>query len=138
MSSTFFSDNPKKRQRQKVILWSIGGGTLFVIFIFTFGFVVQFLWNITMADIFGLPSISYWQAIGLFILAKIFFGFGIGGSNSSGSKSKKKKKTSSDDVSDVADQDSDFAGDETFQKFWQEEGREAYEAFQREGPQESK
>jgi hypothetical protein len=36
-----------------------------------------------MASIFSLPTITYWEAVGLFFLAKLFFGFGDGGSHSS-------------------------------------------------------
>ena len=38
------------------------------------GVVVQLLWNWLMPGIFGLPEISYWQGVGLFILFKILFG----------------------------------------------------------------
>jgi len=34
------------------------------------------LWNILMPMIFNLPALSFWQALGLFILARILFGFG--------------------------------------------------------------
>jgi len=39
-----------------------------------FGFVVLGLWNWLMPSIFGLRQISFWQALGLVILSKIFFG----------------------------------------------------------------
>jgi len=38
------------------------------------GFVVMSLWNILMPGIFAVPSISFWQALGLLILSKILFG----------------------------------------------------------------
>lgn len=37
------------------------------------GYVVMLLWNWLMPDIFNLPKINYWQAIGLLLLSKIFF-----------------------------------------------------------------
>ena len=37
------------------------------------GLVVMALWNALMPDIFGLPPIGYWQAVGLFILAHLLF-----------------------------------------------------------------
>lgn len=40
------------------------------------GYVVMWLWNHTIAEIFTVPEISFWQALGLFILCKILFGFG--------------------------------------------------------------
>ncbi len=35
---------------------------------------VQIIWNMVIPDIFGLKEISYWQTLGLLILANIFFG----------------------------------------------------------------
>ena len=39
-----------------------------------FGFVVMWLWNWLMPDLFALSRISFWQALGLVILSKILFG----------------------------------------------------------------
>ena len=41
-----------------------------------FGFVVMWLWNWLMPAIFGLHAVSYWQALGLLVLSKLFFGGG--------------------------------------------------------------
>ncbi|HPQ67895.1 MAG TPA: hypothetical protein PKW95_02125 [bacterium] len=38
-----------------------------------FGLVVMWLWNAVMPGIFDLPTIGYWQAVGLFILAHLLF-----------------------------------------------------------------
>lgn len=38
------------------------------------GAVIMLLWNALMPVIFGLVTINFWQAIGLFILARILFG----------------------------------------------------------------
>lgn len=40
------------------------------------GLVVMYLWNWLMPDIFGLTSITLWQAYGLLLLSKILFGGG--------------------------------------------------------------
>ena len=42
-----------------------------------FGVVVMLLWNALMPQIFALPFLNYWQAVGLLILARVLFG-GIG------------------------------------------------------------
>lgn len=48
---------------------------LFVVgLIALFGWVTMLLWNWLMPEIFGLTTISFWQAAGLLLLAKIFFG----------------------------------------------------------------
>jgi hypothetical protein len=40
---------------------------------FLFGYIMH-LWNWLMPGIFGLHVITYWQAMGLFLLSKILFG----------------------------------------------------------------
>ncbi|HVU98907.1 MAG TPA: hypothetical protein VHE34_26980 [Puia sp.] len=48
--------------------------------VIAFGIIVMLLWNALMPEIFHLPTISFWQALGLFLLAKILFsGFRGGG-----------------------------------------------------------
>lgn len=70
-------------------------------------FVLMFLWNWLMPVIFGLTVITFWQALGLFVLSKIFFGKGQrpnwknqGESNSRKEQFMKRfgKRTMSDDV----------------------------------------
>ena len=50
------------------------GIAFFIIFAFLFGFITMSLWNALIPDLFHGPTIMYWQAIGLLVLAKIFFG----------------------------------------------------------------
>lgn len=40
------------------------------------GFVVMSLWNYLIPAIFHLGTITFWQAVGIFVLCKILFGFG--------------------------------------------------------------
>jgi len=51
----------------------IGFVILAIIGIFVFGSIVMLLWNALMPVIFHLPLITFWQALGLLVLAKIFF-----------------------------------------------------------------
>ncbi len=37
------------------------------------GLVIMWLWNWLMPGIFGLPTITYWQAVGIFILCHLLF-----------------------------------------------------------------
>ena len=39
-------------------------------------FIVQFLWNHLLTDLFSLPPINYTQALGLLLLSRILFGNG--------------------------------------------------------------
>jgi hypothetical protein len=53
----------------------VGIGLAFAfLFALVFGFLVKWLWNWIIPDIFGLGTITYWQAFGMLILAKILFG----------------------------------------------------------------
>ena len=52
----------------------IGIGILAIAIFFVLGFAVMALWNWLMPPIFGLHTITYWQAYGLLILSKILFG----------------------------------------------------------------
>ena|SRR5215831_16837919 len=42
-------------------------------------FVVMSLWNWLMPAVFNTGMITFWQALGVLVLAKILFGFGRGG-----------------------------------------------------------
>ena len=98
-----------------------------------FGYLVQFLWNAVIADVFGLPGISFWQAVGLFILAKLFFGMGGGNSRRSKHRMRRHHHGSSEveekPETETTAEESEFVNDANFKKYWQEEGQEAYEAF---------
>jgi hypothetical protein len=53
-------------------------GLIFIIAaIAAFAAVTMLLWNWLMPAIFGLPLLSYWQATGILVLARLLFG-GIG------------------------------------------------------------
>jgi hypothetical protein len=64
----------------------LGAGLLFL-----FGWVVMLLWNWLMPDIFGLKTLSYWQAWGVLALSCILFGR-IGGHGGGGGKTDRKRK----------------------------------------------
>ncbi len=57
----------------------IGGMVVFgiitaALFALVFGYFVMLLWNWLMPLLFGLTVITYWQAFGIVILAKLIFG----------------------------------------------------------------
>ncbi|MGV3762092.1 hypothetical protein [Parapedobacter sp.] len=62
-----------------------------VAFVFLVGFLVMHLWNYTLPVLFGVSVINFWQAIALFVLCKILFGFGGGGGPRKGGSSWRKK-----------------------------------------------
>lgn len=50
-----------------------------VAFLSLVSFAVMTLWNCLVPGIFGYSVITFWQAMGLFVLCKLLFGFGKGG-----------------------------------------------------------
>ena len=75
----------------KVIAMVILGVVIFLLA----NYLLMRLWNWLMPDLFGVGTVTYWQALGVFILAKLLFGFGGGGGKSKGGSSHKKKIKSS-------------------------------------------
>lgn len=57
----------------RIVMMVIGGVALGVLIAFLLGWVVMLLWNWLMPPIFGLPTIGFWKAWGLVILAHILF-----------------------------------------------------------------
>ncbi len=45
-----------------------------IVALFLFAFLYKWCWNEIMPYLFGLPTITYWQMVGLSILAQVFFG----------------------------------------------------------------
>ena len=81
------------RNLPQKILIGIGFGILGIGLIFVFGYVVMLLWNWLMPDIFGLKTISYWQAWGLLALCTILFkGFGSSASGNANRSDRKRKQ----------------------------------------------
>lgn len=55
-------------------------------------FVVMQLWNNLLPDILHVGTITYWQAMGIFILCKILFGFGPKGGRGGGAPWMRRKQ----------------------------------------------
>src|ERR1035441_9088882 len=60
-----------------------------VLFVWVFGEMVMHLWNWLLPMLFGWRIITFWQALGLLVLCRIFLGGWGGGSN--GYKSRRRK-----------------------------------------------
>ncbi len=58
----------------KIVGWILFGITMATLFGLAFGYFVMLIWNWIMPDIFGLTTITYWQAFGIVILARLIFG----------------------------------------------------------------
>jgi hypothetical protein len=62
------------RNRKKFFLLPFGIAALLAIV----SYVVMMLWNNLLPEILHVGTITFWQAMGIFILCKILFGFGKG------------------------------------------------------------
>jgi hypothetical protein len=81
--------------------------------------VVMLLWNAILPDVLGVTTITYWQALGIFILSKILFGgFKGGPSKHKGFRNKFKNKFAS--MTDVEK--------ESFKEEWKAKCRQNKEA----------
>jgi hypothetical protein len=45
-----------------------------LVFVAFFGWGVHYLWNVLMPQLFGLPSINFWQALEMLTLSWLLFG----------------------------------------------------------------
>ena len=70
----------------EVLTKSIGGFVLILILIFGVSLLlalpVMLLWNWLMPEIFGLTTITFWQALGIMLLSGFLFSSKSGGSSS--------------------------------------------------------
>jgi hypothetical protein len=108
-------------------------GLLFAVaFAIVFAFLVKLIWNSLMPAIFDLKQITFWQAFGIIILAKLLFG-------SFGSHRRDHWKKDSrytppwhrpPDKPDTDMPPSRHHRDwKTYTQYWQTEGKAAFEAY---------
>lgn len=120
----------------KIAGWTLVGITLAAAFALVFGLAVKWLWNGLIPPIFGLGTITYWQAVGILLLSKLLFGAFRGhGQNRHPPFSR---------ICGEERGDSAFFNGEKhpspeemrrqarhYRDFWRREGREAFEAYVR-------
>jgi len=144
-------DRETARKGAKKVVMIIGFTILGIGLAILFGFVVMWLWNWLMPMLFGLKELTYWQAVGIFILAKILFG-GIGGNSNDDSKKKKKpggairheiKKEFKKEFDREFDKEFDKKFDEElkkrektnedydelYEKWWEDKGEESFRQY---------
>ena len=117
----------KVKKFVKVIFIVIFGAIAITALALLFGYVVMLLWNWLMPSIFGIGAVSFWQAVGIVVLAKLLFG-GFGGW---GSKSKREKNFEKRIKHRLRERCSENGIKEWryYDKYWAEEGKAAYEAY---------
>ena len=72
-TQTFHRENPWKKGFKYVGIFILGAIAA-AGFAILFGYFVMLLWNWLMPEIFGLITITFWQAVGITILARLIFG----------------------------------------------------------------
>ncbi len=110
---------PKWRRRLFASFFIAGGVVLLGLGL---GYLIMWLWNSLMPGIFGLPEITYWQAVGIFVLAKIIFGSSIGNSDS---KDKKKNNKKNNDT----DGEGEKENYKHYNEWWEKEGKSAFDEY---------
>ena len=119
--TNFFKHKMRRKSPGEIAGWILLGIIAVVGLAILFGYIIMWLWNWLMPDLFGLSTINYWQAVGIFILSKILLG-GCGGGggkeSSKGSKSGCKKGDKND-----------FSKWKYYDKFWTEQGDQAYKEY---------
>jgi len=122
----------------RIVGLTIAGVGVAVLFAFVFGLIVKVLWNWLMPPLFGLAQITFWQAFGIVLLAKLLFG-GAGHAHKdhherfeSRYRDRFKRFIGSDETGEG---EAHVPGNgrkwRHFQQYWREEGRAAFEAFVR-------
>ncbi|MGB5819390.1 MAG: hypothetical protein WBG90_07875 [Saonia sp.] len=120
--TNFLKHKIRSKSLGEIIGWIILGVIAVVGLAILFGFVIMWLWNWLMPEIFGLTTLTYWQAVGVLILSKILLG-GFGGGGKSHKSSKHSKSSCKKETS------SEFSKWKHYDKFWKEEGDNAYKAY---------
>ncbi|MBN1130165.1 MAG: hypothetical protein JXA71_14330 [Chitinispirillaceae bacterium] len=64
---------PRGLRFLRILGVAIIGICLAALFALLFGWLVMLLWNWLMPSLFGIKTVTYWQAFGITILAKILF-----------------------------------------------------------------
>ena len=124
MIFSYFSKLPKI---YRIPLKVIGIAALGVIFFVVFGYVVMWLWNHVLSAVLDVPPVTFWQALGLFVLAKLFFGFGAG-TQGGGKPHGRHEKHREPRAVGAADERAPHT-DDLFKQYWRDEGKQAYEAY---------
>lgn len=113
----------------RIVGWTFVGVAFAVVFALIFGVVVMALWNWLMPMIFGLGKITFWQAFGIVLLAKLLFGgFGHRYKDYNHFPSKFRDKWPPF-KGKLKEDDWMIEGWKYYKEYWQEEGKAAFEDY---------
>jgi hypothetical protein len=120
----------------RIVGLTFAGVGFAVLFAFLFGLVVKVLWNWLMPAIFGLGMITFWQAFGIVLLAKLLFSGFTHSHRHDDSRMERRFKDRFKRFSGAkaAEDENGFPpGDARkwrhFRQYWKDEGRAAFESY---------
>lgn len=116
-----------KPRKNSTIIKIIGFMSIGIIASFGLGFIVMWLWNSLMPDIFNLKTITYWQAIGLFVLIKILVG-GVS-TTSNHHKANPSAQKQAEIKTEIENEFDSFDDEELYEIWWKETGEKSFEEF---------
>ncbi len=96
-------------------------------FAFVFGYFVMLLWNWLMPELFGLITITFWQAAGIVLLARLIFGGFKHGHDHP--KNDFHKKKFFDQWSEKSRKERKFKDWKYFDDYWWDEGEQTYNDY---------
>lgn len=98
-------------------------------FAFMFGYFVMLLWNWLMPSLFSLTTITFWQAVGIVVLARLVFGGFKHGGPSHHKKNDFHKKKFFDCWMDKGRKERKFKDWKYFDDYWWNEGEQSYNDY---------
>ena len=134
MERRYGSPDGRGRKVLRIIGMVFVGVIFAVLFALVFGLLVKWLWNVLMPGLFGMPQITYLQAFGIIVLAKLLFG-------SFGSKTHGHNHWTGHSGPFGKWHDRFHCGEEVpwsrrsrnlrraYRRYWQEEGKAAFDAY---------
>ena len=111
----------------RIVVYSVLGALGVAAIGILFGFVIMWLWNWLMPDLFGLKTITYWQGVALFALAKILFGAVDGNKGDSQRARDKRAHRFGPHKGDECKAEPDGVKD--YDEWWEKEGKGAFDNF---------
>ncbi len=112
----------------KIVGFVILGAIAAAGFAFLFGYFVMLLWNWLMPSIFGLTTITFWQAAGIVLLARLVFG-GFKHGSDNHYKKRSPKKEFFHHWKDNYKKERKCRDWRHFDDFWWDEGEKAYNEY---------
>lgn len=125
MERLYFKHKARTKRVGIIAGWVVLGIIAAVGFAFLFGYVIMLLWNWLMPMIFGLTEISYWQAVGIIILAKLLFG-GFGGHPKHPKPDRDKRSSRHIGTKRFK---TGFSKWRYYDKYWKDEGENAFDRY---------